>query len=540
MLTKLNKIIIFCFSLSLFACGGGSDTTDPTASPTPTPTVVASPTPTPTPTPSVSPSPTPTVSPSPTVTPTPGIGDLIWEDNFDTLNTDVWTIDTGDGCQYGADLCGWGNQELQWYAETNVEIRDVPGEGDNKAVALIAKRELMGGKSFTSGKLTSQEKLSLQYGMIEVRMNVPSVDTGLWPAAWMLGTTTLPWPRKGEIDMMEMGHRAAERERQGHPGSSLDSYVGSNIIFYAQAACGDGNPTCAASSAFDPGYNQPYVGETVITDRFVIYRTYWSDEHIRFTITDGGVEYDLYTAPFAFNEENVSTFRAPYYMLLNLAVGGNFTDAATVEQVTATTPAPLLIDYVRVYEYNGLGEVFEGDLTEPETGAFGVYTDTTPVDNSLQAGVDSEIYIWENTSEGTTDTPFEGDNVIAWRFKNVNSWFGGGIVATQSADMSNFEDGYMSFSIKIPADVSFRVGIIDTHGNENWVTFPASTTTFGLVRDGNWGTAQIPISDIRSPQIDLSSMNYMFAILSDEPNFSSVEFDYSIDDIVWYSNALSE
>ena len=457
------------------------------------------------------------------------VGEVLWEENFDTFNTDIWNVDIGDGCDQG--LCGWGNQELQWYAEDNVSIEPVPGESGNNALVLEARRQASNGRGFTSGKIQSNTKLAVQYGMIEVRMRVPDLRTGLWPAAWLLGTTSIGWPGKGEIDIMEMGHAQAERTRQGFPSADLNSYVGSNLIFAADAACSDGNPLCAASTAFDVEYNTPYVASTPLNDRFVTYRLYWTSENIRFTIMDQGQEYDLYESPFVIGDESTE-FQQPFYLLFNMAVGGNFTDAAADGQVTAQLPAKLYVDYVRVSKYNGEGEILRGNLTPPETGTLGVFTDETPTTNKLQAGASSEIFAWNNLVEGTTP-PFEGSEVIAWELNTPNQWFGGGIVSRQARDMSNFDDGNLKFNIKIPADVPFRIGITDNFTNESYVTFPANETKYGLVRNGEWGEVTIPISELKGELIALQSMQYLFAITSVEGAFPTSKFQLGLDDIYW-------
>ena len=457
------------------------------------------------------------------------VGEVLWEENFNTLNTDVWNIDIGDGCAQG--LCGWGNQELQWYAEDNVSIEPVPGESGNNALVLEARREASNGKGFTSGKIQSNAKLAVQYGMIEVRMRVPDLQTGLWPAAWLLGTTPIAWPGKGEIDIMEMGHAQAERARQGYPDTGMNSYVGSNLIFSAEAACSDGNPSCAASTAFDVEYNTPYIASTPLNDRFVTYRLYWTSENIRFTITDNGVETDLYEAPFVIGDESTE-FQQPFYLLLNMAVGGTFTDAAADGQVTAQLPAKMYVDYIRVSKYNGEGEVFRGNINPPETGTLGVFTDNTPTTNKLQAGATSEIYAWNSLVEGTTE-PYEGSEVIAWEYNAPNNWFGGGIVSRQARDMSNFENGNLKFNIKIPADVSFRIGITDNFTNESYIEFPANQTKYGLVRNGEWGEVTIPISELKGELIALQSMQYLFAIASVEGAFPTANFQLGLDNIYW-------
>ena len=140
------------------------------------------------------------------------IGNLLWEENFNDL--DNWIKETGNGSW------GWGNGELQYYSENNVDIAAVPGEVGNTALRITAKQESGPGivdqwgnpLSYTSGKVISKSKVSLQYGMIETRVRVPDLDLGGWPAVWLLGTTNWDWPRKGEIDMMELGSTQAFRD----------------------------------------------------------------------------------------------------------------------------------------------------------------------------------------------------------------------------------------------------------------------------------------------------------------------------------------
>ncbi|GAA3946379.1 di-heme oxidoredictase family protein [Allohahella marinimesophila] len=288
------------------------------------------------------------------------VGRLLWEDNFNSLNQNVWNVIEGDGCEQG--LCGWGNQELEWY-------RDANSFASNGQLVLEARQEAQlagqhNGKIFTSGKIDSKDKLSVQYGMIEVRMQQPVVGTGLWPAVWMLGTSDEPWPKKGEIDMMESGHRAQGRAEAGFAGADINSFVGANVIFYADGACSAGNPTCAASTAWQN--DNAYLAPTPLSKRFVTYRTYWTDSQIRFTIEDNGVETDLYEQPITINDD-MAALRKPFYLLLNLAVGGNFTDAATNAQVTAPLPAQMTVDYVRIYELDGQGQVWV-DAPEPQSG----------------------------------------------------------------------------------------------------------------------------------------------------------------------------
>ena len=151
----------------------------------------------------------------------------------------------------------------------------------------------------------------------------------------MLGTSTLPWPRKGEIDMMEMGHsEAARREWFAHnenlnddagatdtsiPAPAMNQFTGSNLINFSEAACVPGNETCAASAAYKT--DNAYFSNQSFANRFVTYRMYWTPEMIRFTVEDDGVEHDMFAEPQILDESR-DAFRAPFFLIMNMAVGG--------------------------------------------------------------------------------------------------------------------------------------------------------------------------------------------------------------------------
>ncbi|AVR94505.1 glycoside hydrolase family 16 protein [Pseudoduganella armeniaca] len=457
----------------------------------------------------------------------PRIGGLIWSEEFNgtVLDTKIWTPYDGNGCQIG--LCGYGNAELEYYSPRNLTIADVPFERGTRALAIQARRERQGSNEFTSGKIDSYNKVQVKYGMVEIRMSTPDLTTGLWPAAWMLGTSAQAWPRKGEIDIMEMGHKASEWSQAG--AASANHFVGSNIITWNQAACVPGNETCAASTAWKT--KNWYVPATSLVNRFVKYRLYWTDTEMRFTVEDNGVEHDMYDKPLPVNSD---ALKAPFYLLLNLAVGGNFTDAATPSQVTAPLPSTMYVDYVRVYELDGLGEVKLGNQTVPEAGKFGVYTDNSAVNAKLEAGTTSDIWVWNNNSIGGGSLgPYEGNNVLAWSYNKPGDWFGASIQSRSIRDMTNFRNGTVKFRIKIPANVSFNIGLADTYTNVNWLNFPANTTAFGLVRNGDWATATIPVSTLAGPLVALQSIVDLFMFSSDGNNLPTTAFQFAIDDIVW-------
>ena len=476
------------------------------------------------------------------------VGAMIWEDDFTDL--DNWIILTGNG------YWGWGNGELEFYSEDNVEIAVIPGEPGNTALRITAREESGPGivdqwgnpLNYTSGKVMSKSAVSIKYGMIEARVRVPDLDLGGWPAVWLLGTANYAWPRCGEIDMMEMGAKQEFRDLHdthnggnGLDNSTVNECVGANAIFYSDDAVSPGNPSGAASISWDPDdlYCRPYFSYAPsLVERFLLYRLYWDENSLRMTVIDDGVEYDLYEEPFTIDEVS-DEFRKPFYLIANLAIGGAFTDAYNLGDpgsgapVSMPFPAEMYVDYVRVYEWNGQGEVHLGPPTF-ESGTFGIYTDETPVTGELVPGVSSEIYVWEGTLVDGSIPPYEGENVLSWQSAGLG-WFGAGIMAMQPLNLFDFGDGHVKFRINIPANVTFKIGIIDSWGNQQYVEFPAYQTTYGLVRDGTWGQASIPVSDIRGALIDLRMLSYAFVIL--EEHGTACEF--ALDDIYWDGGGTS-
>jgi beta-glucanase (GH16 family) len=468
------------------------------------------------------------------------VGSLIWWDDFNDLGN--WLKVTGNGSW------GWGNGELEFYRNENVDIADVPGEPGNKALRIVAKQESGPGivdqwgnpLNYTSGKVVSKSFVTVKYGMIEARVQVPDLGLGGWPAVWMLGTANIGWPGSGEVDLMEMGAGKAFRDLHdthnggnGLDNSTVNQMVGANAIWQGTSG--------TASLAYDPTdiYDRPYYSYSPgLTGRFLIYRVYWDEDSMRFTVVDDGVEHDLYAQPFVFGSD-ADEFRQPFYLLANLAIGGLYTDAYNLGDpgsglpVTMPLPATMYVDYIRVYQWNGQGEVALGP-PPARIGRFGLYTDTTPTTSSLVPGVSEEIYVWESTLVDGTLAPYEGSNVLSWR-TNGKGWFGAGIMSDQPVNLFDLGDGALKFRIKIPANVTFKIGVIDSWGNQYYVQFPAGQTRYGLVRNGDWGQASIPVSDLRGPAIDLRMMSYEFVIL--EENGTPCEF--ALDDIYWEDSPIA-
>lgn len=234
---------------------------------------------------------------------------LIWSDEFNAPantapNSSKWTYDLGAG--------GWGNHELETYTK---DAQNVFQDGEGHLVIRAVKAA--SGK-ITSARLKTQGKFSVQYGRVEARMKIPH-GQGMWPAFWMLGNKieSSGWPDCGEIDVMEnIGKEPAVVHGTVHgPG-----YSGAHGI---------------SSQYTLPG------GEPLSKD-FHVYAVEWSPDSIKFFIDS--TAYGTVT-PASLPKGAAWVYNQPFFLLLNLAVGGDWPGSP---DSTTQFPQTLLVDWVRV------------------------------------------------------------------------------------------------------------------------------------------------------------------------------------------------
>lgn len=241
-----------------------------------------------------------TISASTNVTITVALS-LIWSDEFNTAGApdpSKWGYDIGAG--------GWGNSELQYYTNRvdNVLV-------SNGTLKIIAKKEAYSGSNYTSARLLSKGKFSFQYGKVEVSAKLPA-GAGSWPAIWMLGDNfaTAGWPTCGEIDIMEQ------------KGSDMNR-IYSTLHYLGHSGSG--------------GIGSSFLINNVTTE-FHKYGLIWSSTSLQFLVDD--VVY------YTFLNSSSLPFNQNFFMILNLAMGGNF--GGTVDP--AFSSALMEVDYVRVYQ----------------------------------------------------------------------------------------------------------------------------------------------------------------------------------------------
>lgn len=242
---------------------------------------------------------------------------LVWSDEFDgpinsSPNPAKWGFDIGGG--------GWGNNELETYTNRN---RNAFLDGNGNLFIKVFKETLKGPdgitRDFTSARLLTKGKYEQRYGRFESRLKTP-LGQGIWPAFWMLGgdIDSVGWPTCGEIDVMEnVGREPAINHGSLHgPGYSGGSPL-TNIFTLPN-------------------------GER-LSDDFHVYAIEWEPNVVRFY-----VDSNLYSTKTLSDVPagRKWVFDHPFFMILNVAVGGNFPGNP---DNSTTFPQEMIVDYVRVY-----------------------------------------------------------------------------------------------------------------------------------------------------------------------------------------------
>src|SRR3984957_19465372 len=242
---------------------------------------------------------------------------LVWSDEFSSLDGSLpdskkWTYDIGGN--------GWGNHELEYYTNRLENARIEKGN-----LVITAKEENYTGadgvtRGYTSARLKTQGLFTQTYGRIEARIKIPE-GQGMWPAFWMLGEDipTVGWPKCGEIDIMEnIGKEPGKLHGSLHGPSTTANTSDLTSIF-----------TLPAGQNF--------------ADDFHIFAVEWSPDVVRFYI-----DTNLYATfrPSDWPAGGKWVFDHPYFIILNLAVGGDWPGSP---DASTKFPQSMLVDYVRVY-----------------------------------------------------------------------------------------------------------------------------------------------------------------------------------------------
>lgn len=248
----------------------------------------------------------------------PSQWNIVWDDEFNgtSINTNIWSFESGNNG-------GWGNNELEYYT-SNAANAYV----SNGLLHIAALQQSMGGQQYTSARMKTEFNFSTTYGRIVWSAALPQ-GTGMWPALWMLGTDFAPpgvgWPACGEIDVME-------------ENGSISNVVQSSVHFGNSS---DQDVTETALYTFPGG---------ITATNFHTYMVDWEYGSINFYV-DGNLfeSQNTWSSPYA---PYPAPFNAPFFLIMNLAVGGNYVGNPSPTEINSGTvfPAQMLVDYVRVYQ----------------------------------------------------------------------------------------------------------------------------------------------------------------------------------------------
>jgi beta-glucanase (GH16 family) len=231
----------------------------------------------------------------------------VWRDDFEGVSGSApdptkWTVETNGRPP---------NAELEYYTARR-ENSFLDGDGH---LVLRALMEDYMTRSYTSARMNTRGKFEPMYGRIEARMRLPA-GKGFWPAFWMLGSNGTTWPARGEIDVME--------EKGSDPTTVHGSLHGPN--FFGTTAL----------------TNQFRLSSGTFADDFHVFAVEWTQDGIRWLVDEEPYHVRSRAQMAALGKTWV--FDGPFYILVNLAVGGNFDGAPN-----SATPFPsdLTLDYVK-------------------------------------------------------------------------------------------------------------------------------------------------------------------------------------------------
>jgi beta-glucanase (GH16 family) len=329
---------------------------------------------------------------------------LVFSDEFNGSSSNVdatkWSFDLGNSSTIAGG--GWGNSEKETYTSrtNNAYVA-------NGLLHIVTINDQGGSAPYSSARLQTLGKFSATYGRVEFRAKLPANGPYWWPALWMLATNysgsanvTNQWPRCGEIDVME--------SKGSTPGDVLG--------------------TIHKDSSGNPGVDQPTGGQFNFpagdgTTNFHTYVLSWSSNSITFSV-DNNTPYETITSWSSSIGPFPTPFNHPFYIIMNLAVGGNFVGNPGTATINAasTFPQEMQIDYVRVYQDTPVQAPLLGVIAvSPTNGCLSGGTVVTITGTNFVAGASVKIggttasttYVNTNTLTAVTPAlPAGAKNVV--------------------------------------------------------------------------------------------------------------------------------
>jgi len=287
--------------------------------------------------------------------------------------------DVGNGFYIGSDyIPGWGNNELEFYTSRTNNLYVTNG-----LLHIVAKSEAYQGFNYTSARLNTMGLFTALYGRIEFRVKLP-FGGGYWPALWLMPESSVygTWPASGEIDVMEnKGNITSTVYGTLHYGA-----VGNDV--YDQQK-----------------YLMPNGGSVT---NFHVYRIDWTTNSLTWYVD--GLAYQTQTNWYSTGYSYPAPFNQPFYLIMNLSVGGNFLGNPSTNSIDINTPFPgeEQVDYVRAYNWTSAPDqtpwlgayAINGSVVVTGTNGFPNATYNLLSSPSLAQPLES----WTNMSTGCFDS----------------------------------------------------------------------------------------------------------------------------------------
>ncbi len=418
---------------------------------------------------------------------------LVWEENFDgnTLDSSTWNIEEREGIWNTAQ-----NAEQQFYKTENVSVGD-DGYGNN-CLIINTLKESANGYSFTSGRVNTNSKFSFKYGKLEARIKIPDLKNGLWPAFWTEGYTSLGWPDKGEIDILEMGHS------EGIALDTVNSYLSSATHWEYNDSRAD--------------YGTHILAPVNLSDDYHLYTLVWTPQSIKTYLDDTKL---IFSFSLTGNDlEEYKSFRN--FIIINMAAGGILPGITLPDQITAPLPAKMFVDYIKLYQVDGEGSFVNGSDTIE--GKFGVYSE-----NNLSGGMNSKFdsEIITNGLVETISSKYEGFQTLAFTTQAATD-FSISINSLVERNMSRYQDGGITFAIKTDATQDLALTFADKSGGTSSLTLNPSKY-YNPDRNNSWDLVTVPVNEF-SGSVDFTQLITLFNI---QATGSSGSAYFAIDNIIW-------
>ena len=405
---------------------------------------------------------------------------LVWSDEFNgsSVDTSKWSYETGTGSW------GWGNNEQQYYTSRSDNAYVSGG-----ALHIKAKKESYGGMNYTSARLITKGKFSFTYGYVEARLALPSCQ-GIWPAFWMLGANidSVGWPACGEIDIME----AVNAENKTYSTCHWDNNGHANYGL--------------STGTFD------------IT-QYHTYGMQWDNQYIRMFV-DGNKIYEIYIGN---NTGGTEEFQRPFYLLLNVAVGGNWPGFSIND---SAFPQEMKVDYVRVYQENPSYSSSASSNVDSSSGSSNVNTTSGDVyiyQDSNYGGRSASLGVGRYNLASLQAKGFKNDDLssvkVPYGYKVTLYWddnFSGSTkVLTSDTSYVGNDWNDKASSIKVERNVNTTSGDIYIYQDAN---YGGRSASLGL---GNYNLASLQAKGFKND--DLTSVKVPFGYkvtLYADDNFS--------------------